>query len=224
MSPKPSDQLLRSVTERVVDSFTSQGALFTGLDISNAVKTTLPEVRHRDVSPLVRELFDSGAMGDYDHTLIDVVAQGNTKAQAYLYHLPEHDASLYNDAMRAQLAIPPVSTSLTLSDSPMIVPSTTETPVEVGRDGRGRVSRQLLANALITADSVRITAQRSPDRVVITNATGTEPEDIMAATVACEHPSLIQIPRGLMGVFPPGAKLVARIEGNSVVIEVPLVQ
>ena len=36
---------------------------------------------------------------------------GATPAQAYLYHLAEYDASLYDDAHRSQLAIPPVSTA-----------------------------------------------------------------------------------------------------------------
>jgi hypothetical protein len=55
----------------------------------------------------VRELFERGAMGDYTQTLIDVLANGSTSpTQAYLYHLAEYDASLYDDAHRSQLAIP----------------------------------------------------------------------------------------------------------------------
>ena len=46
--------LLTGVTQRVVDVFTHGGFLFTGLDVSNSVKQTLPSVRHREIAPIVR--------------------------------------------------------------------------------------------------------------------------------------------------------------------------
>ncbi len=149
------------MTQRVVDNFTAQGAIFTALDVSNAVKTTLPDVRHREVSPLVRELFERHAMGDYQHSLIDVLADGKTPTQAYLYHLPEHSPDLYDDSMRNQLAIPPVSTSTAKSDDASMTAHSVEAPVPVGRDGRARVSRQILMNAGIVGDevSVRVNAE-----------------------------------------------------------------
>ena len=55
MTTKTTDKVLRAVTQRVMDSFTAQGALFTALDVSNAVKGSLPDIRHREVAPLVLE-------------------------------------------------------------------------------------------------------------------------------------------------------------------------
>lgn len=213
---KTTPQVLRAVTQRVVDTFTAQGAIFTGLDVSNAVKATLPDVRHREISPLVRELFDRGAMGDYTHTLIDVLAEGTKPAQAYLYHLPEHDASLYDDTMRNQLAIPPVSTSTEKNDDKNVTSHTAEAPVLVGRDGRGRVPRQLLLNAGVTDDSVQAASSASPAKVVLTAVTGDAPADDSGAELEYEHPSLLHIPRRLMGVFHSGAKLVARVSHGRV--------
>ena len=67
---------LYAVTTRVVDEFTSAAMLFTALDISNAVKQTLPDARHREISPIVRDLFERRGMGAYTQTLIDVNAAG----------------------------------------------------------------------------------------------------------------------------------------------------
>lgn len=51
MTTKTTANVLRAVTQRVLDSFTAQGALFTALDVSNVVKSTLTDVRHRDIAP-----------------------------------------------------------------------------------------------------------------------------------------------------------------------------
>ncbi len=210
MTQKSSDQVVRAVAQRVVDSFTAQGALFTGLDVSNAVKGTLPDVRHREVSPVVRDLFSRGAMGEYTQTLIDVMAEGSKPAQAYLYHLPEHDASYYDDSMRSQLAIPPVSTSTTVDDG-QVTAHSTESPVVVGRDGRGRVPRQLLLNAGVVGDVVYAVSTGHPGKVSLRSPTGLEDDDDMGSTLDYEHPSLLHIPRRLMGVFTAGRRLEARV-------------
>lgn len=215
MTTKTTDGVLRAVAQRVVDSFTAQGALFTGLDVSNVVKSTLPDVRHRQIAPVVRELFERGAMGDYTQTLIDVLADGHKPAQAYLYHLPEYDASLYDDAHRTQLAIPPVSTSVAVDDGSLSSHSA-EAPVVVGRDGRGRVPRQLFLNAGIVGDVVYVEASQAPARVRCTTPTGMEDDDEMGAALEYEHPSLLHIPRRFMGVFVPGAKVVARVSSGLV--------
>jgi hypothetical protein len=216
MTTKTTANVLRAVTQRVLDSFTAQGALFTGLDVSNVVKNTCPDVRHRDIAPLVRELYERGAMGEYTQTLIDVMANGATPAQAYLYHLAEYDASLYDDAHRSQLAIPPVSTNTDKNDDRSITNTTLEAPVALGRDGRGRVPRQILLNAGIVGDAVFAVSDSAPERVVLSTPTGLEEETPSTATLEYEHPSLLHLPRRLMNVFTPGSKFVARIVGGRV--------
>jgi hypothetical protein len=162
MTAKTTDKVLRAVTQRVMDSFTAQGALFTALDVSNAVKGTLPDIRHREVAPIVRDLYERGAMGDYRQDLIDVLADGHKPVQAYLYHLPEHDVDLYDDSMRNQLSIPPVSTSTDASGEGNLSSHSTEAPVLVGRDGRARIARQLLMNAGIVSEEISAVGQGSP--------------------------------------------------------------
>lgn len=218
---KTDDQTLRAVTQRVVDTFTAQGALFTALDVSNAVKGTLPDVRHRQVSPLVRDLFDRKGMGDYARSTIEVLAEGRTPTEAFLYHLPEHSPALYDDSMRNQLAIPPVSTSTDKNDDKNVTAHTVEAPTRVGRDGRARVARQLLMNAGVVGDLVRAEVDHEGKRIVLTEA----PEDASEgdgdgdeSVLEYEHPSLLHVPRRLVGVFTPGAKLVARVLPHQVEI------
>lgn len=216
MTTKTTANVLRAVTQRVLDSFTAQGALFTALDVSNVVKSTLTDVRHRDIAPLVREMFERGAMGEYTQTLIDVMANGSTPTQAFLYHLAEYDASLYDDAHRSQLAIPPVSTNTDKNDDRSLTQTSIEAPVNVGRDGRGRVPRQMLLNAGIIGDAVFALADNAPERVTLSTPTGMEDEGPMSASLEYEHPSLLHLPRRLMNVFTPGSKLVARVVGGRV--------
>ena len=80
---------------------------FTSLDISNAVKLKGVLVRHREVAPVVRELFAKGTMGTYgyDRELIGVKLPGGGTADAYLYHHATVPASAYDN--RAQVALPP---------------------------------------------------------------------------------------------------------------------
>ena len=68
---------LYAVTARVVDELTSGGLMFTALDVSNAVKQTVAEARHREISPIVRDIFERRGMGAYVQTSIDVMAAGN---------------------------------------------------------------------------------------------------------------------------------------------------
>lgn len=219
MTTKTSNATLRAVTQRVVDNFTAQGALFTALDVSNAVKTTLPDVRHREVSPVVRELFERHAMGDYQHSLIDVLADGKTPAQAYLYHLPEHAPTLYDDSMRNQLAIPPVSTSTSRNEDASITAHTVEAPVPVGRDGRARVARQVLMNAGVVGDEVSVRVNTELGEIVLTTPDEGELDDDgeLSSVIEYEHPSLLHVPRGfVLSVFEAGTKLVARVESGLV--------
>ncbi|MFO0649227.1 MAG: hypothetical protein U0326_23495 [Polyangiales bacterium] len=219
MTTKTDDSTLKAVTQRVVDNFTAQGALFTALDVSNAVKTTLPDVRHRQVSPIVRDLFERHAMGDYQHSLIDVLADGKTPTQAYLYHLPEHSPALYDDSMRNQLAIPPVSTSTSKNEDASITAHSVEAPVPVGRDGRARVARQILMNAGIVGDLLYASVDTESGKILLVEAEQTPEDDELGNTIEYEHPSLLHVPRALVSaVFSHGDKLVAKVYSGRVEI------
>src|SRR5512139_1473808 len=129
---------LYAVTARVVDEFTSAAMLFTALDVSNAVKQTVPDARHREISPIVRDIFERRGMGAYIQSSIKVVAQGNKPTTALLYHLPEQPPDMYDDTMRQQLAVPP-QRQQQAAQEPQVASSSTEAHVRVGKDGRARV-------------------------------------------------------------------------------------
>ena len=223
---------LYAVTARVVDEFTSAAMLFTALDISNAVKQTLADARHREISPIVRDIFERRGMGAYTQTMIDVMAQGNKPAKAFLYHLPEHATTLYDDAMRTQLATPPQRTNR-VEEQP-VNSSSTEAGVRIGKDGRARVPRVLIQNAGIHGDQVVVKSEAAVPRLVIQAAGATPmtasvdplyalPDLFFAATnngqpLAYEHPSLLHIPRSMLDIFGADPNLVAKIDGASIVV------
>lgn len=225
-----SPDVLRAVTERVIEEFTSAAMMFTALDVSNVVKLTLPDARHRDISPLVRAQFERFGMGAYIQTSIDVMAGGSKPATAFLYHLPEHPAALYDDTMRNQLAIPPVSAS-PKDDDRTITDQTTEAKVRVGKDGRGRVQRHLLQNAGITGEQVLVRSEPAVPRLVIVSDPGNpgggaatpgfglpfSPTD-GGQPLTYEHPTLLHLPRPLIEIFGEDPKLTAKIDGSSVVV------
>ena len=225
---------LYAVTARVVDEFTSAAMLFTALDISNAVKQTLPDARHREISPIVRDLFERRGMGAYTQTLIDVNAAGGKSAKAYLYHLPEQAPAMYDDAMRSQLATPPQRQQRAAEDS-AISSSSTEAGVRIGKDGRGRVPRALIENAGIRGDRVLVRKDAAAPKLTIAAADGAAaapapidplyalPDLFFAATdngqpLNYEHPSLLHVPRSMLDIFGPDANLVAKIDGSTVTI------
>ena len=103
---KPMADDKRAVTRSVILDLVDQGFMFTALDVSNEVKLRV-DARHREISPLVRELFDEGILGDeYTRTLIDVLAGGKT-VQAYLYYHEDDDPEDYDGSLREQKARPP---------------------------------------------------------------------------------------------------------------------
>jgi hypothetical protein len=223
---------LYAVTARVVDELTSAGLMFTALDVSNAVKQSVPEARHREVSPIVREIFERRGMGAYQQTSIDVMAQGSKPTRALLYHLPEQSPTLYDDSMRAQLATPPQRTA-PVQDAAE-TSSSTEAHVRVGKDGRGRVPRALIENAGIRGDRVLVkTYPAVPSLQILAAGTGavaapadpsTAQSDVFFAVtdngqpLNYEHPSLLHVPRSMMDIFGADPNLVAKIDGTSVVI------
>lgn len=221
---------LYAVTARVVDEFTSAAMLFTALDVSNAVKQTLTEARHRDISPIVRELFERRGMGAYTQTLIDVVASGHKPTKAFLYHLPEQTPALYDDSMRNQLATPPQR--LAPLPAEQFASSSSEAGVRIGKDGRGRVPRALIENAGIRGDRVVVRSDATAQKLTIAapSSAPAAPLDPAASPdlffapidggqpLNYEHPSLLHIPRSMLDIFGHDPNLVARIDGSTVVV------
>lgn len=224
---------LYAVTARVVDEFTSAAMLFTALDISNAVKQTLPDARHREISPIVRDVFERRGMGAYTQTLIDVNAAGGKSVKAFLYHLPEQAPAMYDDAMRSQLATPPQKSQRPVEEA--VSTSSTEAGVRIGKDGRGRVPRALIQNAGIHGDRVVVRKDVNVPQLTILAAGSAAaapapvdplyalPDLFFAATdngqpLNYEHPSLLHIPRSMLDIFGQDPNLVAKIEGSTVTI------
>jgi hypothetical protein len=224
---------LYAVTARVVDEFTSAAMVFTALDISNSVKQTLPDARHREISPIVRDLFDRRGMGAYTQTLIDVVA-GAKPVKAYLYHLPEQSPAMYDDNMRNQLATPPQRQQRQAEDN-AVSSSSNEAGVRIGKDGRGRVPRKLVENAGIHGDRVLVRKDATTPKLTIVAAGAAAaapapvdplyalPDLFFAATdngqpLNYEHPSLLHVPRSMLDIFGQDPNLVAKIDGSTVVI------
>lgn len=201
-------EILAGVTQRVVDLYTREGFLFTALDVSNAVKQTLPTVRHREVSPLVRDLFASGAMGErYRQTLIDVVADRKT-VQAFLYHLAGADlVTGYDEDRRRQLAIPPVSASLDENED---AATSDEAELSVGADGRLRIPRALLTRAGITSPSVKV--ERVGDELLIGFLMPGTAAPNGVTVIELAHPTLLQIPASLAGIFDGTEPIQVRVE------------
>ena len=73
-------------------------------------------------------------------------------------------------------------------------------------------------NAGIVSEEVSAVGQSSPGKLTLTTPTGSETASATAAVLEYEHPSLLHIPRGLMGIFDASAKLVARVYPNRVEI------
>lgn len=220
MSDVPTD-VLRGVTQRVVDLYTEGAFLFTALDVSNAVKQTLASVRHREVSPIVRELFDNGWMGeDYEQTLIDVVTEGRKPAQAFLYHLAGADiVAGYGPEKRNQLAIPPVSASLEDDDDD--ASGETEATLSVGGDGRIRLPRKLLTLAGITGD--RVVAEQVGDEIFVSAFLSFLAPSPRATVLPLGHPTLLHIPRSLADLFDATKPIEAAVHREQVRISGTLV-
>jgi len=208
---------MEAVTARVLDRFTAAAMLFTALDVSNTVKESLADVRHRDISPLVRQAFERGAMGSYASTQIDVNAGGKT-VQALLYHLPTQAPDLYDEKMRTQLARPPKKGADKKVTDAQIQDETVSASVPVGQDGRGRVSRRLLANAGLDGDEVLVVVSSDPPllKIFAEDAEAEEAED--GEPVSFEHPDLLHLSAQMVAVFPQGVQLVARVENECVVV------
>jgi hypothetical protein len=108
--PVNREQAIEILVAEAVENKIQAREAFTALDISNDLKRRRFPVRHSEISPIVRDIWDSGAMGvaGYDRRLIDVYTSGGTaEAQAFLYLPNDADPDDYDQ--RIQDALPPVS-------------------------------------------------------------------------------------------------------------------
>lgn len=145
----------------VVRDFVQSNILFTALDVSNKVKESFPQARHRDVRDEVRALFNSEMdPNSYAATPITVtLADGSTQAQALLYH-PLADSwdldSKYDAQQRAQ-----VSAKVAAAGSPLPVVSGNGTSATVSSDGTISVSKTPACNVLVVSPVVNPLPARS---------------------------------------------------------------
>jgi hypothetical protein len=208
---------LLAVTRRVVDRFTEEGYLFTALDVSNAVKQSLTDVRHREVSPVVRQLYDDGDLGeDYTRSMINVMAGGNKPAQAYLYLLDGDDPDDYDDSRRKQQALPPVSaspSSVAIDDD-----DGDELTLLPGKDGRLRISRAFLERAGVDEDEVALRYLGAGPGLVLAPHDPYDPPGL--AVLNYSHPDFLHVPRSFTEAFDPNRPITARVSAHDDVVEV----
>lgn len=115
-------QTLDNVVRETVQQFVKDGLLFTGLDVSNKVKETLPFARHSEVSELVRLSFASEfEPAGYAKSPINVTLSDGSTRTAMLYHSLADSWDLdtkYGDQKRSQTAVKPNAVK------PVAVPAT----------------------------------------------------------------------------------------------------
>lgn len=104
---------LEDTVRLVVQDYIKNGVLFTALDVSNAVKQSQPNARHREVRDVVRGLFSTDIeTQSWARTPINVTLEDGTTAEALLYH-PLSDSwdldSKYDAQKRATTTFRPVA-------------------------------------------------------------------------------------------------------------------
>lgn len=126
---------LEDTVRSVVEDFISREVLFTALDVSNAVKASLPHARHREVRDVVRAMFatDIETQG-WARSPITVTLGDGTTAEALLYH-PLTDSwdldNKYTTQQRQATSTRPSQSPQTaaLGLSPVQVPASLPVPV-----------------------------------------------------------------------------------------------
>lgn len=102
-----SEKELDKITRNTIIDFASKSESFTALDVTNKVKETLPNVRHRDVRKIVKNMFDElRDEFEYECTQINVTLADGQITIANLYH-PVEDANdldhCYDISKRSQV-------------------------------------------------------------------------------------------------------------------------
>lgn len=215
-------QSVEQVTRRVIDNLVDQGFMFTALDVSNAVKDHLPGVRHREVSPIVRSLFEDAAMGDdYTRTEISVTA-GARQVSAFLYHSEDDEAQDYDGNLRQQQARPPSarrgptsgSTSATAPGSAPAAPpapaahdpfaGATVATVALQRDGSLCIPRDFVERAGIYDDVLHLDAAGVGSGLVLSGPIRTHP------LAELELDDDVTVPASSLRAFKQGAPITVR--------------
>lgn len=97
------------LVESILRDFAKDSKLFTALDVSNAVKQTVPQVRHKEVRDIVRSMFSTLEREyDYARTPIKVTLEDNSQVDALLYHHIGDSWDLdvkYSDQQRSQRSL-----------------------------------------------------------------------------------------------------------------------
>ena len=204
---------VENVTRRVVDRFTCEGFLFTALDISNAVKQSLPGVRHREVAPIVRDLFEDGIMGDdYVQTLIDVQISNGQTVQAFLYHMEDDDPDDYAGTQRQQQAIPPIPVQqLVHGGAPA-----TEVTVEIGKDNRARIPRDFLERNGLTSGTIHVEQAAVPQTLLLREPASAAGPAL--AVLGFTHPTLLYVPVSVLQGFDLTKPVVAKPDPSGVLL------
>lgn len=204
---------VENVTRRVMDRFACEGFLFTALDVSNQVKQSLPGVRHREVAPIVRDLFEDGVMGtSYVQTLIDVQLPGGQTTQAFLYHLEDDDPDDYAGTQRQQLAIPPVPVAQLVQGG--VLPA--ELTIEIGKDGRARLPRDFLERNGLTSGTVHVEPTPAPKTLLLCEPSAATGPAL--TTLGYTHPTLLYLPVSLLQGFDLARPVVARPHARGVLL------
>lgn len=204
---------VENVTRRVMDRFSCEGFLFTALDVSNQVKQSLPGVRHREVAPIVRDLFEDGVLGEtYMQTLIDVLIPGGQSTQAFLYHLEDDDPDDYAGTQRQQRAIAPVPVQQLVSGG--VLPA--ELTLELGKDGRARIPRDFLERHGLTSGTVHVEPTPTPKTLLLCEPSAATGPAL--TTLAYSHPTLLYLPVSLLQGFDLTRPVIAKPHGRGVVL------
>lgn len=118
----------------VVQDFMNNNVLFTALDVSNAVKQTLPNTRHREIRDEVRKLYSTHIEPNgWARTPISVELKDGSTAEALLYHLLSDSWDLdnkYDNQKRTQTS---VNTMPQAFPTPGTVTQTIATPLVVNQ-------------------------------------------------------------------------------------------
>jgi hypothetical protein len=211
-----STQDIETVIRMVVERFTCEGFLFTALDVSNRVKQELPGVRHREVAPIVRDLYQDGDFGsDYTRSTIKVTLQNGSTTEALLYHLDDDEPDDYAGTQRAQVAIPPLPVSSFGPVTPAVTSNTAT--LEVGRDGRARLDRSFIQQAGIAGDEVLVSLKDSGPALLLHHPS-TNPGPVLAR-LQYTHPTLLHVPISLLTAFDLSQPLLARQDSQGLVVE-----
>lgn len=125
---------LEDTVREVVQDYMSRGVLFTALDVSNAVKQSNPNARHREVRDVVRGIFstDIETQG-WARSPITVNLEDGSTAEALLYHSLTDSWDLdnkYNTQARLATSYRPVAvTQVTVAAAQQAQVQTVTAPV-----------------------------------------------------------------------------------------------